>query len=505
MRRAVSLLLALALCMGAGAAALAGENAGSGVAYEIFVGSFADSDGDGTGDLRGIAEKLGYLTALGIDRIWLTPVFPSPSYHHYDVTDYMDVDPAFGTLEDFDALAAACGEAGIDIILDLPVNHTSSEHPWFLEAREALASGVQSEKTDWYCFTRGSGQHPVPAAEDWYYEGQFGFHMPDLNLDCAQVRGAIAEIVGFWQGHGVKGFRLDAVKSYYAGAPGQSAEFIRWLTGVMKANDPECYVVGECWADDASILAFYESGIDSLFAFPLADVDGVLIRAALNEKGAAAARRAAAWNESIREVSPQAQDAPFLTNHDIARVRGMLRSDVQAMKAAAMLYLLLPGRPFVYYGEELGMSGSGRDENKRLPMLWSASDEGANCLPPEDADQRQRLKAGVAEQEDDPESLLRFYRETIALRAEIPELARGVMRAEDAGSDAVAFYTVTDGSTVAVWINTSRTETFRADPDACGFGGAELVGTLGVDAERFAADGTLPPVSCAVLRRTEGR
>ena len=169
MRRAVSLLLALALCMGAGAAAFAGEAGTSGVAYEIFVGSFADSDGDGVGDLRGIGEKLGYLTALGIDRIWLTPVFPSPSYHHYDVTDYMDVDPAFGTLEDFDALVAACAAAGITIILDLPVNHTGSEHPWFLEAREALASGGQGGKTDWYCFTQGSGQHPVPGADGWYY------------------------------------------------------------------------------------------------------------------------------------------------------------------------------------------------------------------------------------------------------------------------------------------------------------------------------------------------
>ena len=329
--------------------------------------------------------------------------------------------------------------------------------------------------------------------------------MPDLNLDNEQVRAEIARIVGFWQEHGVKGFRLDAVTSYYTGSPGQSAEFIRWLTGTAKANDPACYVVGECWSDAATILGFYESGIDSLFDFPLADTDGALIQAALNGKGAAAARRAAAWNESIRGISPLAQDAPFLTNHDIARSRGMLRSDEQAMKTAAMLYLLLPGRPFVYYGEELGMSGSGRDENKRLPMLWSAADETANCLPPAEADQRQRLKAGAAEQQDDPESLLNFYRRIIALRAEVPELARGVMRAEDAGDESVAFYTVTDGTTVAVWINTSKTETFRADPEAFGSGGAALVGTVGVDGESFAADGLLPPCSCAVMRLAEGR
>ncbi|MBQ8953641.1 MAG: DUF3459 domain-containing protein [Clostridia bacterium] len=499
MKRFAGLLLALALLVGTGAAAHAEVPTASGAAYEIFVGSFADSDGDGVGDLRGIEEKLDYIASLGVDMIWLTPIHPSPSYHHYDVTDYYAVAPEFGTLEDFDSLVAACGERGIGVILDLVVNHTSSEHPWFLEACAALGEGRESPLTDWYNFTEGAGAHDVPGAAGWFYEGQFGYHMPDLNLDSEAVREEIAGIIAFWQGHGVAGFRLDATTSYYTGAPAKNAAFVRFICETARANDPDSYVVGECWADGQTILGLYESGIDSLFNFPAADVDGLFVQAALNARGAALARRLAEWNDSVRAVSPASQDAPFLTNHDIARARGMLRSDMGAMKTAAMLYLLLPGRPFIYYGEELGMSGSGRDENKRLPMLWSAADEDQNCLPPVEADQKQRLKEGVAEQEDDEDSLLNWYRRLIALRSLAPELARGEMTALDAGSDAVCAFTVTDGTTVAVLINTSGTETARLKMFELGLDNIQVLGCVGTTAQALTA-GELPPLSCAVVR-----
>lgn len=172
----------------------------------------------------------------------------------------------------------------------------------------------------------------------------------------------------------------------------------------------------------------------------------------------------AQYNAKIREAAPGAIDAPFLTNHDIARVRGMLRSDVGRMKTAAMLYLLLPGRPVVYYGEELGMGGSGADENKRLPMLWSATDESQLCSPPENASQAQKLKAGVDEQDADPDSLLNTYRSLIALRKLAPELERGTMTALDGGNDALCCFAVEDaGSTVIVLINASPSESFQVD------------------------------------------
>ena len=165
-----------------------------------------------------------------------------------------------------------------------------------------------------------------------------------------------------------------------------------------------------------------------------------------------------------------------------------------------MLYLFLPGRPFVYYGEEIGMSGSGRDENKRLPMLWSSEDAAQNCLPPAEADQNQRLKAGVDVQEDDPDSLLNWYRQLIALRALAPELARGEMTALDTGENVLCAFTVSDGGTVAVLVNASTTAELVLDLDSMGLADAVILGCVGTDAEAFGESQVLPPVSCALLR-----
>ena len=501
MRRVISALTALLLCLwGSGASAHTTQEhaaAASNVGYEIFVPSFADADGDGLGDLRGIEARLDYIAQLGADMLWLTPFYPSPSYHHYDVTDYKAVSPACGTTEDFASLAAACHGRGIRVIVDLVVNHTGVEHPWFEAAASALASGGESPYREYYRFADelGDGFHAVPGAEGWYYEGRFGPHMPDLNLDSDAVRGEIADIMAFWQALGADGFRLDAVTSYYTGAPGRNAAFVAWVTAAARESDPDAFVVGECWSDPQTILTIYEGGARSLFNFPAADVNGVLVQAALSGRGAAVARYFADWTKKLTAVSDEIVDAPFLTNHDIARARGMLRSDVGVMKAAAMLYLLLPGRPFVYYGEELGMSGSGRDENKRLPMLWSAQDASLNVLPPDGADQAQRLKAGVAEQEADPDSLLHWYRRVIALRALAPELSGGALVPLDAGQEAVCAFTAGEGR-VAVLINASREETATLALEDMGLAGYTLRGAVGVDA----FDGeALPPLSAVIL------
>lgn len=504
--RLAALVMALLLLV---PCASAQEAQPSGVTYEIFVMSFQDSNGDGVGDLRGIIQRLDYIESLGVSRIWLMPIHPSPSYHKYDVTDYTAVDPAYGTLADFDELVAACAQRGIDVMLDLVLNHTSREHPWFQAACQALRDGADSPYLSWYHFTQGTGQHPV-AGTDWYYEGQFGDHMPDLNLDDPDLRAEIARIMAFWQFRGVKGFRLDAATSYYTGAPKSNAAFLRFLTDTAKANDPDCYLVAEAWTDANAILQLYESGIDSLFNFPAADQGGRLLTSALNGTGAAAAASMADWNARLRAASPTSVDAPFLTNHDLARVRGILRSDVARQKAAAMLYLLMPGAPTVYYGEELGMSGSGRDENKRLPMLWSAADDAAQCLPPADADQAQRLKDGVDVQDADPDSLLNCYRQLIALRRQAPELYRGAMTALDAGHDAVAFYRVDEGDqAVAVLVNASAAETVSVDVSQLAscrvvgqVGGVQTTGQYLSPASSldFSYTVVLPPVSCLLLR-----
>ena len=476
----------------------------SGVTYEIFVGSFRDSNGDGIGDLGGIAASADYIASLGADRVWLTPVHPSISYHKYDVLDYYDIDPQFGTLDDFDAMEKTLEERGIAVTMDLVVNHTSSEHPWFLAACDALRNGTDSPYIDWYHFTKGEGQHIVTGT-DWYYEGQFGYHMPDLNLGNPDVRKEIAAIIAFWQGHGVDGFRLDAVTSYYTGAPASTTEFLAFVTETAHAGDPDCWVVGEAWTNETEMLQYYASGVDSLFYFPGADSTGRFVKGALNANGAAVAAAVADWQARLHDVSPASQDAPFLTNHDMARARGMLRSKIEFQKVAAMTYLLTPGRPVVYYGEELGMSGSGIDENKRLPMLWNGTDASAQCAPPAAADQQQRLKEGVCEQEGNPDSLLNWYRDVIALRSLAPELTNGTMTAVDAGHKAIGCWRVDDGGeSVIVIVNTSVNEAVTVDVAA--MGKATPIGSCGMTEDCILQDNdgyvtmvTLPAISCLVL------
>ncbi len=271
--------------------------------YEIFVGSFYDSSGDGTGDLRGVMEKLDYIndgnlssgSSLGCTGIWLMPVFPSPTYHKYDVTDYTGIDPAYGTMEDMDALIAACHDRDIRLILDLPVNHTSSEHPWFLAAAEylrehgeaaakALSEGdgtlpadlyAECPYLDYYSFAaeKLQGYEPLPGT-DFYYEARFWSGMPDLNLDSEAVRKELAEVIRFWLEKGIGGFRLDAVGYFYSDDSGQSIEFLRWLNDTAKAVSPDAYLVGEVWENQEVYARYYASGVDSLFDFAFAGPDG---------------------------------------------------------------------------------------------------------------------------------------------------------------------------------------------------------------------------------------
>ncbi|MDR1705972.1 MAG: alpha-amylase [Clostridiales bacterium] len=398
--------------------------------YEIFVGGFYDADGDGMGDINGVTQKLDYLTeTLGIDGIWLMPIGPSPSYHKYDVTDYMAIDPEYGTMEDFDALIEACNKRGVSLIIDLVLNHTSNLHPWF-----------QSDKAgDYYMFYPEQGANRHSAGNGTYYYGNFGSHMPDLNLDNPEVREEIEEIVAFWLNKGVAGFRLDAPMHYYEQNAEKNADFLAWLEETCKKYNPNVYLVGEVWSDGGVILGHYK-GIDSLFNFPFAQAQGALVNNMRSGRGFNLASRIESWQRDIREANPDAIDAPFLTNHDIARSSGMLMRDIKTMKMAAALYLLMPGSPFIYYGEEIGMTGSGRDENKRLPMLFSAADDAGRPNPPVGADQAQGLEQGVEEQLTDGDSLLRFYMEILALKKSYPEIARGTVTAIDTGDNRICAY-----------------------------------------------------------------
>ena len=411
--------------------------------YEIFVGGFYDSDDDGMGDLRGITEKLDYLNdgkagrdSLGIDGIWLMPIMPSPSYHKYDVLDYYAIDPEYGAMADFEELIRECEKRGVWVILDLVINHSSSRHFWF---EDAVLNWEESPYFGFYQFREapGSGWHALD--NGWYYKGHFGSHMPDLNLDDPVLRDEIEGIMRFWLEKGAAGFRLDAVLHFYENQIDKNTEFLSWLTETARKYNPEAYFVGEVWSDGAIISEHY-AGMDSLFNFPFAQAGGHIVNAVRHGEGNRLARHIEAWDTRIKAVNPSAIDAPFLTNHDIARIAGILSSDTRSMKMAAAIYLFMPGSPFIYYGEEIGMTGSGRDENKRQPMVFSVQDSTGRPNPPPYTEQTQNLAAGVDGQLKDRDSLLRFYIDAIQIKNRFPEIARGGVTAVDTGIEAICAY-----------------------------------------------------------------
>lgn len=449
--------------------------------YEIFVGSFYDTDGDGQGDIKGITKKLDYLndgngktdSDLGIDGIWLMPIMPASTYHKYDVKDYYDIDPNYGTMEDFKELIKACDKRGIDLIVDLVVNHTSAEHSWFTSAKKSLAiepCGKEqciykdlcrdhNKYINYYNFSKEklSGYHSVGMPAGWYYEGVFSDQMPDLNLDNEEVIKEIENIGKFWIDKGVAGFRLDAVTSYYTGNVTKNVEFIEKFNTAMKDYKDDIYIVGEAWSDEGSIESYYESGIDSFFNFPYGDSNGILANTIRNKKGDSFVKRLELWQDKIKSKNMDLIDAPFLSNHDIGRSAGYLMRDKSKEKMAASLYLMMPGNPFIYYGEEIGMTGGGIDENKRLPMVWSVEDKRGIPNGPSGATaDNSNILAGVKEQEKEEKSLLNFYKKAIKLKNMNPEIARGHITSLEIGNGSIAAYSCEyEGSKVYVIHNIS--------------------------------------------------
>lgn len=402
------------------------SNAGSSAYYEIFVGSFRDSDGDGMGDLNGVTSKLDYLENLGVGGIWFMPIMPSPTYHKYDITDYYDIDSAYGTMDDFDNYIEAANAHHIDTIIDLVVNHTSSAHPWFIQAYNDYVNGncsTDADKCNWYNFssTPKTGYNQM-GTTGVYYESRFWSGMPDLNLDNDYVRDEITNICHFWIDKGVKGFRLDAVTSYYTGSISKNIDFLTWLNTMVKEYKSDAYIVGEGPWDNvpANIQTYYNSGVDSFFNFTVAQATGHMVGAVNNQTGRAFADFISTYNADLRAINPLAIDAPFLSNHDLGRSAGYfagLDADYKR-KLAASAYLLMPGKPFIYYGEEISLRGSGNDQSKRLPMIWSSTDTTGACNPPVGYDYN--LANQVTQGVDDllliPDSMTNHYRKVISLR-----------------------------------------------------------------------------------------
>jgi glycosidase len=445
------------------------------VFYEVFVRSFADSTSgplanDGIGDLQGLIERLDYLndgdpatqSDLGITGIWLMPISPSPSYHGYDVTDYLDVNPQFGTLDDFRRLLAECHRRGIKVITDLVLNHSSSRHPWF----KAAITGDPRYR-DWYVFVPADSVPDVRGPWDqqvWHelrrqhYFGIFWSGMPDLNYRNAAVSAEARRIADFWlEEVGVDGFRLDAIRHLIEDGDVMSdtPQTLEWLRGFrvhVKSRRPEALLLGEVWTRTETVSEYISTGaLDLAFEFDLA--------AAILESIKAGRRDTLAYSlANVVGSYPDGQFATMVTNHDQNRIASELGEDPRRLKLAATLLLAAPGVPFLYYGEEIGQIGRKPDEMIRNPMPWTAARHGGftQGAEPWEPLQPGHERRNVATQDADPGSLLHHYRRWIGLRNAEPALRTGDFVLLDAGrDDVIAWQRRSGGRTLTLVANLS--------------------------------------------------
>jgi glycosidase len=494
------------------------------VYYELFVRSFYDSDGDGIGDLKGITQKLDYLndgnpettTDLGIGGIWLMPINPSPSYHGYDVTDYRAINPEYGTIEDMQELITEAHKRGIKIIMDLVVNHTSKEHPWFVDS----AKNSDSKYRDWYVWAEDQGRPANGASaagggNAWHsilgshYLGGFWEGMPDLNFDNAEVRTEMKDIGKFWLEQGVDGFRLDAAKHIYEDllsdkTEATTAKNVSWWQEFRKAMNevnPEAYIVGEVWENSAvTVGAYLDQAFDSSFNFGLAET---LVNSVKTEKDSGTAFTLERTYKLYSKISDnQFTDATFLTNHDQNRVMSQLDNNPNHAKMAAALLLTLPGNPFIYYGEEIGMLGVKPDEGLREPMRWSAADQGEGQTTWEAGrNNAGAINVDVESQLNDSGSMLERYRELIALRNEIPALRDGGIRDYASGNPGVMAYErlTTQDQVLVVHNLTGEEQTVVLQPNVEGFSYSKILKTIAVKSILNSDQLTLPPYSTAIV------
>ncbi|MCD6476496.1 MAG: hypothetical protein J7K85_09605 [Anaerolineaceae bacterium] len=411
------------------------------VFYQIFVRSFYDSDGDGIGDFNGITEKMDYLndgdpetdTDLEITGIWLMPIYPSPSYHGYDVTDFTGINPDYGTMEDFENFLTAAHERGIKVILDWEINHTSTEHPWFKASIDP-----ESDYRDWYIWEEDEPDWTGPWGQDvWHrnleagasYYGIFWEGMPDLNYKNPAVTDAMNQAVSFWiEEVGVDGLRIDAARHLIEEGPKQQnteathewyQEWFPWFKDLDAPQEP--MVIGEVWDASRNAARFVDDQeLDLVFDFDLA---GGLVEAVNYGYGI----KITSAIEDELSYFPEYQMGTFLSNHDMARVMTVFRDDYGKAKVAATALLTAPGIPFVYYGEEIGMEGGKPDENIRRPMQWDDSDFAGftTGAAPWKMPQRDYTDKNVAMQDQDDASLLNHYRKLINMRNQYPVLKIG--------------------------------------------------------------------------------
>ena len=476
--------------------------------YQIFVGSFSDGNNDGIGDLMGVINRMDYLNDgdinngndLGVQGIWLSPIFSSPTYHKYDAKDYYQIDWRFGTEDTLKQLIDLCHERNVKIILDLAINHTSDQHPWFQEFKKARMEGdVDSKYYNFYTCVKAADKQngityqQVPTVDCWF-ECNFSGSMPELNFDNPDVREAMLDVARYYLNLGVDGFRFDAVKYIYYGNTSKSVAFWNWYMGVLREEYPDIYTIGECWSADSEVIQYY--GATNCFNFTMAGAEGKVAMAA---KGTSSIGQyttyVVGYQNMIKNKNSDAMMIPFLSNHDQDRIAGAFVTD-NNMKMAANLYLLGPGSPVIYYGEEIGMRGTRgnalTDANRRLAMLWGDDDLVTNPTGSTFLSSKQ-IKTTVTSQLQDPNSLVNHYSAVISVRHKYPAIARGTYSVlSSANKNLGGFLVSYEGEKLGIIHNTSSSAitfdlsqlsglngySFSQICDYVGVGSAKLEGTV---------------------------
>ena len=483
----------------------------NGVCYEVFVRSFYDSNGDGIGDLNGLTEKLDYIndgsqasqSDLGANCIWLMPVASSPSYHGYDVTDYYRINPDYGTNDDFKRFVSEAHERGIHVLVDMVLNHSSSEHPYF---KHALLH-ADSPYRDWYLWSPrpgpknewgGENWHRSPVREEYYY-GFFWSGMPDLNVENPEVIEETKRIAAFWLNEmGVDGFRLDAIRHLVedgertANVPGTHV-FLRDYAAHIREIAPAAFTIGEVWDSTSVLMAYYPDQLDAHFAFEVSDSILSAVRNGSAEGLLHPVLR-------LQGELPPDRWSPFLRNHDQTRTVTALGGDPDRARVAASLLLTLPGLPFVYYGEELGMTGDKPDPRLRTPMHWTRTRAGGFTEgTPWEPLQPDSFSANVEALEGDDALLLHHYRRLIHLRSARPVLGPGELVPLVASERSVAAYLRRlENDAVLVVVNlgseTLAGVSLNSEPGALSAGRYSLTGLLNGQSAaglRIEADGRI--------------
>ncbi|MEO1096919.1 MAG: alpha-amylase family glycosyl hydrolase [Bacteroidota bacterium] len=454
------------------------------VTYEIFVQSFNDSNGDGIGDFKGMTDKVEYLQELGVGAVWLMPIMPSPSYHKYDVTNYRDVHSDYGTMDDFKTFVRKAHEANIKVVIDLVINHSSAEHTWFLKSKandpdyreyyvwadkDSVAEQISKKSITGDSDNIRQWHAPDGDITAEHYYGFFWGGMPDLNFDSDKLRAEIYDIGRFWLDDvGVDGFRLDAAKHIFPDerAADNHAFWIEFKEEMQKVK-PDVYLIGEVWAS-TDISSPYTKGLQALFNFDLAFS---IIESLNSEKSKSTIVSGPSWKvldsvslvsgfiknqNAFKSYNPDFINATFLSNHDQNRVASMLNNDQDKIKLAASILLTLPGAPYLYYGEELGMLGMKPDEQIREPFLWTAIEKDKGRATWVESKYSTDDSIGpLSIQSGNPESIFNHYKTLINLRKASDVLTLGDIKEMPVSAGIVSFTRGLGGNDVWILHNIS--------------------------------------------------